>query len=57
MVLNASGYETSATYEAIKSGKDIALANKETLVTGGKLIIDETKKNVSIIPVDANTVL
>ncbi|NLY70613.1 MAG: 1-deoxy-D-xylulose-5-phosphate reductoisomerase [Clostridiales bacterium] len=42
------------TYEAIKSGKDIALANKETLVTGGKLIIDEAKKNgVSIIPVDS----
>ncbi len=42
------------TYEAIKSGKNIALANKETLVTGGKFIIDEAKKNgVKILPVDS----
>lgn len=42
------------TYEAIKSGKNIALANKETLVTGGNLIKKIAKeKNVSILPVDS----
>ncbi len=42
------------TYEAIKQKKDIALANKETIVVGGKLIIDEVKKQgVSLLPVDS----
>lgn len=42
------------TMAAIKSGKDIALANKETLVTGGELVIKEAKKNnVKILPVDS----
>lgn len=42
------------TITAIKSGKDIALANKETLVTGGKIVISEAKKhNVRILPVDS----
>ncbi|MTK14144.1 MAG: 1-deoxy-D-xylulose-5-phosphate reductoisomerase [Clostridiaceae bacterium] len=42
------------TITAIKSGKDIALANKETLVTGGKLVMSEAKKhNVKILPVDS----
>ncbi|MCH3963990.1 MAG: 1-deoxy-D-xylulose-5-phosphate reductoisomerase [Clostridium sp.] len=42
------------TLEAIKSGKVIALANKETLVAGGKIVIDEMKKhNASIVPVDS----
>lgn len=42
------------TLEAIKSGKTIALANKETLVVGGKIVMDEAKKNnVKIIPVDS----
>ena len=40
------------TMEAIKKGKDIALANKETLVTAGHLIIPMAKKyGVSILPV------
>ncbi|MEQ8226248.1 MAG: 1-deoxy-D-xylulose-5-phosphate reductoisomerase [Candidatus Eremiobacterota bacterium] len=40
--------------KAIKEGKDIALANKETLVTGGELIEDLLKKNnVKILPVDS----
>ena len=39
---------------AIKAKKDIALANKETLVVGGDLVINEAKKNnVSILPVDS----
>ena len=39
---------------AIKSGKDIALANKETLVVAGDLINRLTKKyNTKILPVDS----
>ena len=42
------------TMEAIKKGKDIALANKETLVTAGHLIIPmATEYGVSILPVDS----
>jgi 1-deoxy-D-xylulose-5-phosphate reductoisomerase len=42
------------TVEAIKAGKDIALANKETLVTAGSIIIDLIKEyNVKLLPVDS----
>ncbi|MCR4781956.1 MAG: 1-deoxy-D-xylulose-5-phosphate reductoisomerase [Lachnospiraceae bacterium] len=42
------------TLEAIRSGKDIALANKETLVCAGSIVMEEAKRNeVSIIPVDS----
>ena len=42
------------TIEAIKAGKDIALANKETLVTAGHIIMPlAAEKNVSILPVDS----
>lgn len=42
------------TMEAIKAGKDIALANKETLVTAGHIIMPLAKEyNVSILPVDS----
>lgn len=42
------------TYEAIKAGKDIALATKEALVMAGKLVMSEaSKRGVSIIPVDS----
>lgn len=42
------------TYHAIRSKKNIALANKETLVVAGKIIMQEAiKNNVSIIPVDS----
>lgn len=42
------------TIEAIKAGKDIALANKETLVTAGHIIMPLAKeKNVAILPVDS----
>ncbi|MDK2798543.1 MAG: 1-deoxy-D-xylulose-5-phosphate reductoisomerase [Clostridiales bacterium] len=42
------------TLEAIKSGKHIALANKETLVTAGKMVMREAcNRKVSIIPVDS----
>ena len=43
------------TIEAIKAGKDIALANKETLVTAGHIIMPLAKENhVSILPVDSD---
>ena len=42
------------TLEAIKAGKDIALANKETLVTAGHLVMPLAQKNgVIILPVDS----
>ncbi len=42
------------TYHAIRAGRDIALANKETLVTGGQLIMSEaSERGVKILPVDS----
>lgn len=42
------------TIAAINAGKDIALANKETLVTAGHIIMPLAKeKGVSILPVDS----
>ena len=42
------------TIEAIKAGKDIALANKETLVTGGHIVTRLAKEyNVKLLPVDS----
>lgn len=42
------------TLAAIESGKDIALANKETLVTGGTLVKAAVKKyGVKLLPVDS----
>ena len=42
------------TIAAMKAGKDIALANKETLVTAGHIIIPLAKEcNVQILPVDS----
>jgi len=56
VVLNAvvgiAGLE--ATLAAINSGKDVALANKESLVTGGKLVMEAVKRNdVKLLPVDS----
>lgn len=43
-----------STLKAIEAGKDIALANKETLVTGGRLVKQKIKeKNVKLLPVDS----
>ena len=42
------------TIEAIKAGKDIALANKETLVTAGHIIMPLVKEyGVKLLPVDS----
>jgi len=41
-------------YNAIKAGKDIALANKEVLVAAGDLVMREAAvQNVSLLPVDS----
>ncbi len=51
-MVGASGLEP--TLKAVNKGKDIALANKETLVIAGELITNQaSKKNVKIIPVDS----
>ena len=42
------------TFVVIEKGKDIAIANKETIVSGGKLIIEKSKLSGSkIIPIDS----
>ena len=42
------------TMRAISAGKDIALANKETLVTAGRLFMDAvSENNVRLLPVDS----
>ena len=42
------------TIDAIKAGKNIALANKETLVTGGHIVTKLAKEhNVALLPVDS----
>jgi 1-deoxy-D-xylulose-5-phosphate reductoisomerase len=42
------------TYHAVKAGKNIALANKETLVVAGEIITKlATEKKVDILPVDS----
>ncbi len=42
------------TLAAVKSGADIALANKETLVAGGELVMDAARQSgAAILPVDS----
>jgi len=42
------------TLAAIRKGKNIALANKETLVVGGNIIMEEANKaNIKLLPVDS----
>lgn len=42
------------TYHAVMAGRDIALANKETLVSGGEVIMDVVrKKGIRLLPVDS----
>lgn len=51
-IVGVDGLE--ATYEAVCKGKLIALANKETLVAGGQLVMDAARRmNVPILPVDS----
>jgi 1-deoxy-D-xylulose-5-phosphate reductoisomerase len=42
------------TYQAIRAGKDIALANKETLVTAGDLVMPLARRmRINLLPVDS----
>lgn len=43
-----------ATFAGIEAGKDIALANKETVVIAGELVTDAAReRNVSLLPLDS----
>ena len=56
LVLNAIvGYSgLIPTLKAVEAGKDVALANKESLVVAGKLVMEQAVKNkVAILPVDS----
>jgi len=56
MVVSAivGGAGFTPTYHTLKAGKDLALANKETLVMGGRLIMNlAEKKGVRLLPVDS----
>ena len=56
MVINALVGKSGLlpTIEAVKLGKEIGLANKETLVLAGNIVMQLAKKhNVSIIPIDS----
>ncbi|MGP0076382.1 MAG: 1-deoxy-D-xylulose-5-phosphate reductoisomerase [Bryobacteraceae bacterium] len=51
-IVGVAGLE--ATYEAIRCGKRVGLANKEVLVASGKLVIEAAKKSgTELIPVDS----
>ncbi len=51
-IVGVAGLE--ATYEAVKAGKAIGLANKECLVVAGEIITAEArKKNVPLLPIDS----
>ncbi|MGE5443952.1 MAG: 1-deoxy-D-xylulose-5-phosphate reductoisomerase [Ignavibacteriales bacterium] len=51
-MVGASGLKS--TLSAVKSGKNIALANKESLVMAGKVLIGESlKHNVKVLPIDS----
>lgn len=55
VVISLVGYKgILAVLDAIKKGKNIALANKESLVVGGELVTRLAKeKGVSIVPIDS----
>jgi 1-deoxy-D-xylulose-5-phosphate reductoisomerase len=51
-IVGVAGLE--ATYEAVRRGKTVALANKETLVAGGRLVMEAARESgASILPVDS----
>jgi len=51
-IVGVAGLE--ATYEAIRQGKRVGLANKEVLVASGQLVIDAARKSgTELIPVDS----
>jgi 1-deoxy-D-xylulose-5-phosphate reductoisomerase len=51
-IVGVAGLE--ATYEAVKTGKAVGLANKEALVVAGEIITAEARKrNVPLLPIDS----
>ncbi len=51
-IVGVSGLE--ATYEAVKAGKEVGLANKESLVVAGELITAEAKRQGKpLLPIDS----
>jgi len=51
-IVGVAGLE--ATYEAVRRGKRVGLANKEVLVTSGKLVMEAARKSgTELIPVDS----
>ena len=51
-IVGVAGFE--ATYEAVRAGKPVGLANKECLVAAGELITSEARKqNVPLLPIDS----
>ena len=51
-IVGVAGLE--ATYEAVRAGKTLGLANKECLVAAGELITFEARKqNVALLPIDS----
>ena len=51
-VVGAAGL--TVTYQAVKAGKQVALANKESLVMAGELIMTEARlQNADVLPVDS----
>src|SRR5271165_2460784 len=51
-IVGVAGLE--ATYEAVKAGKTVGVANKECLVTAGELIVAEARKqNKPLLPIDS----
>ena len=56
LVVSASHGVTGlvATYEAVRAGKPVALANKETLVAAGELVMESARaRGVDIFPIDS----
>jgi 1-deoxy-D-xylulose-5-phosphate reductoisomerase len=51
-IVGVSGLE--ATYEAVRCGKRVGLANKEVLVSGGKLVMEAVRQHgAELLPVDS----
>ena len=51
-IVGVAGLE--ATYEAIRKGKRVGLANKEVLVSGGQLVMDAVREyGAELVPVDS----
>ncbi len=54
VIATPGGFGLDPTLAAVRAGKDIALANKESLVSAGQIIMAEAKTNgARIIPIDS----